>query len=313
MTLRLDDRWIWDFWLIRDGPDHHVFYLQAPRSLEDPELRHWNVTIGHAVSTDLQDWEILPTALRPGIQGSWDDYTTWTGSIERSDGEWAMLYTGTTRAEKGLVQRIGLATSSDLIDWVKHPANPVIEADPDRYELLDLDIWHDQAWRDPSLVRDPSGLYHAFITARTRRGPTRERGVIAHATSPDLVDWAVGDPVVGPGDFGHLEIPQSIRLGDRWHLLYSIPADVTADHRPAIMATFQAVSDSLAGPYREPEDPVVMDFPGWFGAKLVETDDGPLCLAWRRDLPNGGFAGELGDPWPVEVSTDGSIQVTGSW
>ena len=48
------DHWLWDFWFARDGDDVHVFYLQAPRSLGDPELRHHNATIGHAVSRDLR-------------------------------------------------------------------------------------------------------------------------------------------------------------------------------------------------------------------------------------------------------------------
>ena len=42
MTLRLPDKWVWDFWLARDGTDYHAFYLQAPRALGDPELRHLN-------------------------------------------------------------------------------------------------------------------------------------------------------------------------------------------------------------------------------------------------------------------------------
>jgi len=35
VTLRFDDRWVWDFWLADEGPLTHVFYLQAPRSLGD--------------------------------------------------------------------------------------------------------------------------------------------------------------------------------------------------------------------------------------------------------------------------------------
>ncbi len=46
-----------------------------------------------------------------------------------------MLYTGINRGERGLIQRIGLATSDDLIHWTKHPANPVLEADERWYEL----------------------------------------------------------------------------------------------------------------------------------------------------------------------------------
>jgi beta-fructofuranosidase len=43
MVLRLDDQWIWDFWLVQDGSDYHIFYLQAPRLLQQERLRHWHV------------------------------------------------------------------------------------------------------------------------------------------------------------------------------------------------------------------------------------------------------------------------------
>ncbi|MEO6652743.1 MAG: glycosyl hydrolase family 32, partial [Ilumatobacteraceae bacterium] len=107
MPLHFADRWIWDFWLCSDGDVHHVFYLQAPTSLGDPEQRHWNVSIGHATSSDLNEWTPVADALSPGRAGTFDDFTTWTGSIIRRDGEWVMVYTGTARAERGLVQRIG--------------------------------------------------------------------------------------------------------------------------------------------------------------------------------------------------------------
>jgi beta-fructofuranosidase len=55
----LDDRWIWDFWLADDGERHHVFFLQAPRSLGDPDRRHDHATIGHAVSDDLVAWTLV--------------------------------------------------------------------------------------------------------------------------------------------------------------------------------------------------------------------------------------------------------------
>src|SRR5690606_19339933 len=46
MPLALPDRWVWDFWFAHDGDDVHVFYLQAPRALGDPDRRHHNATIG---------------------------------------------------------------------------------------------------------------------------------------------------------------------------------------------------------------------------------------------------------------------------
>ena len=221
MGLRLEDKWLWDFWLAQEGPDYHLFYLQAPRSLPDPDLRHWHVSIGHAVSADLRNWEILPDALAPSDGDAWDDYTTWTGSIIRHEGLWYMFYTGAARAEDGLVQRIGFATSADLITWQKYGGNPVLTADPRWYELLDTDLWHDQAWRDPWLFRHPqTGEFHALITARANQGPADERGVIGHARSADLVQWQVEPPLTPPGEFGYLEVPQLVAMANgRYSLL----------------------------------------------------------------------------------------------
>ena len=64
--LILPDHWTWDFWLADDGDRHHVFFLMAPTSLGDPDLRHHNARVGHAVSDDLQEWEFLGEALAPG-------------------------------------------------------------------------------------------------------------------------------------------------------------------------------------------------------------------------------------------------------
>ena len=82
MPLRLPDKWVWDFWLARERDRHHVFFLQAPRSLGDAELRHRNASVGHAVSSDLRSWTVLPDAIRPGPAGAWDDVATWTGSVD---------------------------------------------------------------------------------------------------------------------------------------------------------------------------------------------------------------------------------------
>lgn len=68
----------------------------------------------------------------------WDDLAIWTGSVISRHGRWHMLYTGISRSESGLVHRIGLAVSDDLLRWEKHPANPVLQADPRWCELLDL-------------------------------------------------------------------------------------------------------------------------------------------------------------------------------
>jgi beta-fructofuranosidase len=146
MTLRLPDHWIWDFWFAEDGDDVHVFFLHAPHDIGHQELRHGHARIGHAVSRDLRTWAVLPTALIPGPPGSFDDLATWTGSTIAVDGRWYMFYTGISTREAGAVQRIGLATSDDLLRWEKQ--GMVLEADPRWYERRGPGA-PDEAWRDP--------------------------------------------------------------------------------------------------------------------------------------------------------------------
>jgi len=317
MALRLANQWLWDFWMIADGEDYHLFYLQAPRSLDDPEQRHWNATIGHAVSTDLTHWEVLPGALLPGEPGQWDDYTTWTGSVIRGDDRWAMLYTGTCHAECGLIQRVGLAWSDDLIQWSKDPANPVLQLDAAQYEKLDLAVWHDQAWRDPWLFIDPAdGRFHVYLTSRIQTGPSGERGVVAHAVSNDLRDWHVLAPVTPPGVYGHMEIPQLVGERGRWYLIFSTPgnAEPSSLIGPDAMltGTHYLSSSSPTGPFTWDSHGVLLaDRMGsWYGCKLVQTSPIDwIALAWGNAVAGGGFGGTLSDPIPIEWDQGPSLKI----
>jgi beta-fructofuranosidase len=309
--LRLQDRWVWDLWLAERDDEYHLFYLQAPKALGDEKLRHAHATIGHAVSRDLISWSVLPDALGPGSAGAWDDLATWTGSVIADRGTWYMLYTGVSRAESGLVQRVGLATSPDLLTWTKHPANPVISADPRWYELLDHAAWREQAWRDPWVLRDESGDgFHALITARAARGPADGRGVIGHAWSADLISWDVRPPLTDAGDFGHLEVPQVERIGDGFTLVFSIAADDVSERRhrrqPSPTGTYVCVGESLLGPF-DMAGAHPVGAPYLYSGRLVCRRDGSWALlgAVNRDA-SGAFVGEIANPIPcTELVTPG--------
>lgn len=313
MALRLPDSWVWDFWLARRGDEHHVFYLQAPRALGTPALRHHHASIGHAVSLDLCHWRVVPDAIRPGPEGSWDDLATWTGSVFEREGRWHMLYTGINRSERGLVQRIGLATSDDLVRWRKHPANPVLEADGRWYELLDLERWRDQSWRDPWMYADGDEV-HALITARAKAGAPDGAGVIARARSTDLLDWEVLRPLTDPGDFAQVECPQLVSVDGRRLILFSCLAEDHSAARRArtgtagVTGTFYfehtaaglrasdhpvASADSLLGPL--------------YAGKLVEAEPADWRFLAFRGAGDRDFVGELTDPLPVRV--EGPLQV----
>ena len=60
--------------------------------------------MGHAVSTDLSEWQVVDDALKPSTEPAFDGLATWTGSVVRGDdGSWYLFYTGLSRADDGQV------------------------------------------------------------------------------------------------------------------------------------------------------------------------------------------------------------------
>ena len=318
MGLSIRDKWVWDFWFAQDGTDYHIFYLQAPNTLQKEALRHWHVSVGHAVSSDLVHWTVLPDALSPATSDdAWDNNTTWTGSIIAHEGGWAMLYTGGKRAENSLIQRIGLALSDDLIHWRKYPANPVLEADPRWYEELDKALWHDQAWRDPWVFWH-EGLFHAFITARGLEGEPSGRGVIGHAVSPDLQQWRCLPPIAHPGEFGQMEVPQLVEIEGRWYLFFCVGYEQFAVSRRSrqsvqdVIGTHYLVGNNPLGPFEMIEDTFLLaDAVGsYYAGKAIRNPDGEWVFMCSRSwTANGGFIGEIADPMPLKVLSDGRLEV----
>jgi beta-fructofuranosidase len=315
--LQLPDQWVWDFWFAREGSRHHVFFLKAPKSLVDPDERHWNARIGHAVSDDLRTWQILPDALGPGPAGGFDDKATWTGSVLEHDGRWFLFYTGISAAERGLVQRIGLATSDDLLTWERADANPLVTTDPRWYEQLDLDVWLDETCRDPWVFPDPGGGFRMYFTARANRGPADERGVIGQAWSPDLWSWQVQPPLTEPGEFGHLEVPQLVRIGAHHYLVFSVYewAHSAARQRrsPAVCGTHYLIGEGPLGPFRSPGDDFLYGSPDgpFYAGKLVRDLDRTWSfVSWAQFDDRGGFVGALADPVPVRQHADGTLSLS---
>lgn len=317
------DRYIWDFWFApkRPGEPYHAFFLQAPRDLPDPELRHGMAEVGHAVSHDLVNWEPRPTALRAAPAGNWDDRAIWTGSIIEHDGRWWWFYTALERG--GFVQRIGLATTTDptLNDWERHPANPIMTPDPAYYAGISLGPHGpEQACRDPWVVwSNETGDWRMFFTANANDeilgdGPPEFRGVIGRARSSDLIHWEQLPPVTEVGILYQWEVPQHLALGGRHYLLFC--SDTTRPrlwhHGTAWVGTHYLVADHLDGPYGlVTTDPHVGDDIGtYYAGRVIEGPTGePVFMAWRQWTDHGTFLGGLSNPAPLTVLPDGRLHV----
>jgi len=306
-VLRLPDQWIWDSWVADDGERFHLYFLQAPRALGDPTLRHAAARIGHATSFDLVDWTYHGVALGPGEE-AWNDLAAWTGSVVRAGCGWRMYYTALSTAGHGIRdQRLGLAESDDLMRWRRVGDAPVVEIDRARYRTLDEDPRASQTWRDPFVFRDPGGDgWHMLITARDAHAPRLDDGVIAHARSADGLRWELGPPLTVPGTgFGEIEVPQ-VRVVDGRPLLVFCchPEEQSRARRRehGAYCTWCVTARSVLGPWDLAAARPFVDVPKLFGAPLVRARDGGwVLLGFHNQEAEGILSFEIVDPVPVAL------------
>lgn len=321
MAFELPDRWIWDSWFYNHEGETHMFFLNAPKSLGNPDHRHFYATIGHAISRDMKNWFYQGTVLQASDGPAWDDLATWTGSvIQCPTGGWYMFYTGISRAERGHVQRIGMAYSETLHTWEKLREGPAVEADPRYYEKLDMEGCVDEACRDPFVFRDPDGEgWHMYFTASGHRSSRSENGVIGHARSADLLSWEVLPPIFSGRVASELEVPEVFEMGGRWYLLYSTWARNIAEtyqtraNVKVNSGTHYMVSDTgPLGPWVPVEGPGLLVDPDdryYVARRVPGVQSHSALIAFNNSDGFGHFPGTLTDPIDFHAAPDGTLQL----
>jgi len=320
MVLELKDHYVWDSWYVHDGEKYHAYYLKAPHSIGDPELRHFNVSYGHATSTDLVNWDHLGTCFEPSKDG-WDNYTTWTGSVVRGDDNlWHLYYTGTRKNDPQLAQKIGHATSTDLHNWERVGDGLVLDLEGPNAHHYETDVsngeWHDRAMRDPWVIRDPDGDgWLMYFTARASGvAEANDAGCVGFATSPDGFEWTL-EPPVFTGGFGQLEVPQVFEKDGIWYCLFCTANNHFSKEqttlRPVVTGNHYLIGEGPRGPWRiapgflDGTQPCTR-----YAARIVDTADGMVILGFA-DKPQGAteFVGHIMDPEPVEITNDGHLYI----
>lgn len=175
-------------WIRDDGGVYHLFF-----HTEDHGSGSF---IEHYVSDDLRNLDYIGPALRAN-PGGWDSYATWAPHVVRSGNVYFMFYTGTDgpSGDPRTIQRIGLATSGDLMHWTRVPVNRC-PGTPGAGCLYECDecwtTWggaagsYNQQCRDPFVIWDPANrCWTMFATAKSVNG----YGVVTVARSANLVDW----------------------------------------------------------------------------------------------------------------------------
>jgi beta-fructofuranosidase len=313
MSLAFTDRWVWDSWLVDDDNIYHLFYLNAPKNSVDPELRHREAIISHAVSRDLVSWEPVGNVVTPGASDAFDATATWTGSVIRNPaGGWTLFYTGSRFADPNAgssVQSVGVAHSPDLLTWTKATA-PHVEADGHWYEKASDSSAGGEAWRDPWVLHDETtGVWHMLTTAKSKSGATPDdRGVIGHATSTDLNNWTVSEPLTQAGSgFSQLEVTNIATIDGNRILFFSCFTEHLSqwrrDERQEGGIWAINIDETLDG--INPSEAYLVVPERYFCGHVVTDRSGQtVMIAFDATDENGYFHGTIADPIPLHWSED---------
>ena len=323
MVLSLKDKWIWDFWLAKNEDDWHIYFLQADNTLPHPDDRHRNVTQGHAVSKDLMNWTHMGTCFQPSKGPSFDDWTTWTGSVlQGPDGTWHLFYTGTEHAKQGMHQRIGHATSTDMHSWVRVGDGLCLDLQGPNakyYEEYTPGHWHDRAMRDPWVIKNPDG--DGWLMYFTARVPGRKEpnagGAVGFATSPDLNTWTLQKPIYDGGEFGQLEVPQVFKFRNKWYMTFCTAAEHWSEGykmknpQTPVTGSHYLVADHHLGPWTTPQSEFLdgsLPYKRYAG-KIIEQDGKLSIMGFLYETPAGKFIGKVSDPVRLMVDKHGNLHL----
>jgi len=183
-----------------------------------------------------------------------------TGSVMRDqEGLYHLFYTGHNDAGNGGQGRecVMHATSTDRENWTKIPEDTFFaEEDYSKDDFRDPEVF----WVEEEQC------YWMLIAARERT----QGGVVAKYTSTDLKNWEFQGPVYAPLSQYMLECPDLFKIGDKYYLTYSWDC-----------VTYYAVSDSMNGPFKAPDDNV-LDGTGFifYAAKTAKLNDAVYLCGW---------------------------------
>lgn len=173
-------------WIRDDAGGYHLFFHNEGLTSGS--------AIEHYLTRDFRRLDYVGIALEAN-PGGWDSYGLWAPHVVRSSDTFYMFYTGIDGVGPDARQRIGLATSTDLVTWTRYPVNdcPGTAGDGCVYECGEpWTTWGDepgsfnQQCRDPFVLWDPGRKrWVLFATAKS----TNQFGVVTVAYSDSLIAW----------------------------------------------------------------------------------------------------------------------------
>jgi len=214
----------------------------------------------------------------PGEEGAWDERIRERGWILKEDGVYHMWYTGYQPPESS-VKHLGYATSTDGIEWTRHPDNPI----------------HTGDWVEDMMVVKVGDTYYMFAEGEHDR---------AHMlSSTDRIRWTGHGPLdirmvdgspIPDGPYG---TPTVFLHDGTWYLFYERDDD----------AIWLAASTDFETWTHVQDDPVIRRGPEPYDRTMIALNqivehDGRFYAYYHGTCPEFGS-----DRWSVNVAVSDDL------
>jgi len=168
------DEYLWEARVIHDGDTYKMWYQGAT-------AYNANFKTGYATSSDGITWtKYSGNPVLSGDSGTWDETYVGARNIIKVGNTYKLFYEGDSSSNNFAV---GLATSSDGVNWTKSSSNPVLQGESGKWDNANI-------IPNVILVDD---TYYMFYSIN--HGPPSEFGL---ATSTDGISWTknASNPIV---------------------------------------------------------------------------------------------------------------------
>jgi beta-fructofuranosidase len=265
---------------------YHIFYQLEPYHDYWTNMMHW----GHARSTDLVKWEHLPIALWPSLELGEEGCFSGGATINKN-GTPMLFYTSVDHPIQQ--QWAAIPADQNLIQWTKHPANPVLTTAANG----GLNF-HD--WRDPCIFIY-EGVYYMVLG-----GNINGRGAITiyRALNDALTSWQyLGILFQNPDpEVFNIECPNFFQLGNKWVLVCD-----TKGRAGSFVGTFNTQNFTFT-----PESQGWIDH-SWqyYATNFLKDPQGRIVMwAWVKGFAeNQGWNGCLSLPRVLSLRQDNTLSI----
>jgi len=271
---------------------YHMFYQHNPYG-DDWGNMHW----GHARSRDLVHWEYLPIALWPSREAGEEHVFSGCAGIN-GGGQPMIFYTSIARGKSAsdhAEQWAAISEDKDLVDWEKHPANPVLsEAIHGDVKIYD--------WRDPFIFHEGG---RTFLVCGGNLNHAQGGQAVVNlyqAENPGWTRWKYlgvlfkhPDPKVP-----NIECPNFFKLDGRWVL-------VVSPHRK--VEYFIGNFDAGAGSFQAAQTGI-LDYGNYYAPNcLLDPKKRRVMWGWVNGFKKGmGWNGCLTLPRTLSLTREGQLR-----